>query len=158
MTEILRPVEVELKYRVLDLNAAERYLVAPSIGAFVGASQARSTQMEDRYVDTADHAFERAGFAVRLRASGTGVIVSVKSRSKREGPGGAAAREERGMHSGAAEDFEPAPRNDRAGLFGIAAEVHLRVGRFALRRPLARARYRPAVRIGGEDFREDDEK
>ncbi len=94
MTETLRPVEVELKYRVLDMTAAERYLVAPSIGAFVGASQARSTQMEDRYVDTADRAFERAGFAVRLRSSGTGVIVSIKSLSRREGAGGSVGREE----------------------------------------------------------------
>ena len=86
MTDTLRPVEVELKYRVLDMPAAERYLVASSIGAFVGASQARSTQMEDRYVDTADHAFERAGFAVRLRASGTGVIVSVKSLARPRRP------------------------------------------------------------------------
>ncbi len=89
-----RPVEVELKYRVLDLPAAERYLAAATIGPFIGASQARSTQMEDRYVDTADRAMERAGFAVRLRSSGSGVIVSVKSRTKREGPGGAIGREE----------------------------------------------------------------
>ncbi len=89
-----RPVEVELKYRVLDLPAAERYLAAATIGPFIGASQARSTQMEDRYVDTADRAMERAGFAVRLRSSGSGVIVSVKSRTKREGPGGSLGREE----------------------------------------------------------------
>ncbi len=89
-----RPIELELKYRVLDLPAAERYLTAATIGPFTGASQARSTQMEDRYVDTADRALDRAGFAVRLRSSGSGVIVSVKSRSKREGPGGAVGREE----------------------------------------------------------------
>ena len=65
-----------------------------TIGPFIGASQARSTQMEDRYVDTADRAMERAGFAVRLRSSGSGVVVSVKSRTKREGPGGAVGREE----------------------------------------------------------------
>jgi len=89
-----RPIEVELKYRVLDLPAAERYLSAATIGPFTGASQARSTQMEDRYVDTADRAMERAGFAVRLRSSGSGVVVSVKSRSQRKGPGGAVGREE----------------------------------------------------------------
>ncbi len=89
-----RPIEVELKYRVLDLPAAERYLSAATIGPFTGASQARSTQLEDRYVDTADRAMERAGFAVRLRSSGSGVVVSVKSRSQRTGPGGAVGREE----------------------------------------------------------------
>ncbi len=50
--------------------------------------------MEDRYVDTADGAFRRAGFAVRLRITGTGTIVSVKSRAKRDGAGGAMRREE----------------------------------------------------------------
>ncbi len=89
-----RPVEVELKYRVLDLAAAERYLTAGTIGPFTGASQARSTQLEDRYVDTADRAMGRAGFAVRMRSSGSGVIVSVKSRTSREGHGGAVGREE----------------------------------------------------------------
>lgn len=89
-----RPIEMELKYRVLDLTAAERYLTAATIGPFSGASQARSMQLEDRYVDTADGAMERAGFAVRMRSSGTGVIVSVKSRARREGPGGAVGREE----------------------------------------------------------------
>jgi CHAD domain-containing protein len=50
--------------------------------------------MEDRYVDTADGAFRRAGFAVRLRITGNGTIVSVKSRAKRDGAGGAMRREE----------------------------------------------------------------
>jgi len=94
MTGTLRPVEVELKYRVLDLPVVERYLSAASIGPFVGASQARSRQIEDRYVDTPTRAFERAGFAVRLRSSGTGAIVSVKSRAHREGAGGAITRDE----------------------------------------------------------------
>jgi len=94
MTGTLRPVEVELKYRVLDLKGAERYLAAPTIGPFIGASQPRSTQLEDRYVDTPDRAFERAGFAVRLRSSGTGVIVSVKGRGRRESSDGSFSREE----------------------------------------------------------------
>ena len=38
-----RPVEVELKYRVVDLAAAERYLVAEEIGAFSGTAAARSS-------------------------------------------------------------------------------------------------------------------
>ena len=76
---VARPVEVELKYRVVDLAAAERYLVADEIGAFSGTAAARSSQFEDRYVDTADGALARAGFAVRLRQSGRGTIVSVKS-------------------------------------------------------------------------------
>jgi CHAD domain-containing protein len=89
-----RPIETELKYRVSDPDAAARYLTAPTVGPFSGNASTRSTQMEDRYVDTADGAFRRAGFAVRLRITGTGTIVSVKSRAKRDGAGGAMRREE----------------------------------------------------------------
>ncbi len=90
-----RPVEVELKYRVAELAAAERLLAAESVGPFAGgAGRARSTQMEDRYVDTADGALGRAGFAVRLRQSGGKTIVSVKSLTRTDGPGGSVRREE----------------------------------------------------------------
>ena len=89
-----RPVEVELKYRVVDLAAAERYLAAEEIGPFSGTAALRSTQLEDRYVDTADGALGRAGFAVRLRRSGRGTIVSVKGTERTEGPGGSMRRQE----------------------------------------------------------------
>jgi CHAD domain-containing protein len=89
-----RPVEVELKFRVVDLAAAERYLVAEEIGSFSGGSAARATQLEDRYVDTASGALTRAGFAVRIRQSGRETLVSVKSLARTNGPGGAARREE----------------------------------------------------------------
>lgn len=90
-----RPVEVELKYRVSELSAAERLLTAERVGPFAGGGgRARSTQLEDRYVDTADGALGRAGFAVRLRQSGGETIVSVKSLARGDGPGGAVRREE----------------------------------------------------------------
>ena len=63
-------------------------------GPFSGAAVVRSTHMEDRYVDTADGALAQAGFAVRLRQTGRGTIVSVKSLARRDGPGGAVRREE----------------------------------------------------------------
>ncbi|MEA2620147.1 MAG: hypothetical protein QOC97_920 [Chloroflexota bacterium] len=94
MSAVERPVEVELKYRVVDLASAERYLVAEEIGSFSGSAAARSSQFEDRYVDTADGAMARAGFAVRLRQSGRGTVVSVKSLTRTEGPGGSVRREE----------------------------------------------------------------
>jgi CHAD domain-containing protein len=87
--------EVELKYRVSDLAAAERVLAADRLGPFTGASRgARSTQLEDRYVDTADGALARAGFAVRLRQRGGETIVSVKSLAHTDGPDGSFEREE----------------------------------------------------------------
>ena len=94
MSAVERPVEVELKYRVVDLASAERYLVAEEIGSFTGTAAARSSQFEDRYVDTTDGAMARAGFAVRLRQSGRGTVVSVKSLARTEGPGGSVRREE----------------------------------------------------------------
>ncbi len=90
-----RPMEVELKYRVGELAAAERLLAAEQVGPFAGGGgRARSTQLEDRYVDTADGALGRAGFAVRLRQSGGKTIVSVKSLTRSDGPGGSVRREE----------------------------------------------------------------
>ena len=87
--------EVELKYRVGDMAAAERVLAADRLGPFTaGAGRARSTQLEDRYVDTADGALARAGFAVRLRQSGGATIVSVKALTHIEHPDGAFHREE----------------------------------------------------------------
>ncbi|HKB28393.1 MAG TPA: CYTH domain-containing protein, partial [Candidatus Limnocylindrales bacterium] len=89
-----RPIEVELKFRVVDLAAAERYLVAETVGAFSGGPGARATQLEDRYVDTAGGALTKAGFAVRLRQSGRETIVSVKSLARTNGAGGSIRREE----------------------------------------------------------------
>jgi CHAD domain-containing protein len=89
-----RPVEVELKYRVADLAGAERYLTAEQIGPFTGTAVARSSQFEDRYVDTADGAMAKAGFAVRIRQSGRGTIVSAKSLARTEGAGGSVRRQE----------------------------------------------------------------
>jgi CHAD domain-containing protein len=88
-------MEVELKFRVGDLAAAERVLAADRLGPFTGASAgARATQLEDRYVDTADGAMARAGFAVRLRQSGGETIVTVKSVAHTDAGGGGFAREE----------------------------------------------------------------
>jgi CHAD domain-containing protein len=94
MTAIERPTEVELKFRVVDLAAAERYLVAEEIGSFSGSAAARASQFEDRYVDTGDGAIAKAGYAVRIRQTGRGTIVSVKSLARSEGAGGSMRREE----------------------------------------------------------------
>jgi CHAD domain-containing protein len=78
-----RPVEVELKYRVVDPAAGDRYLVADDIAGFAPSSPVRSTQVEDRYIDTADGALARAGFAARLRQTAKGTTVGVKSAVRR---------------------------------------------------------------------------
>ncbi|HEY6056677.1 MAG TPA: CHAD domain-containing protein [Candidatus Limnocylindrales bacterium] len=75
-----RPVEVELKFALADARLGERLLAAESVGPFTGGAPERATQIEDRYVDSADGGLARAGFAARLRQGPTGVVVGVKSR------------------------------------------------------------------------------
>ena len=91
-------VELELKYRVADAAAATRLATVRALGRFRAAGRARQVQIEDRYLDTADGALGRAGYAVRLRRGPTSTIVSVKSttpaasalhrREELEGPAG----------------------------------------------------------------------
>lgn len=88
-------MEVELKYRVDDVAAAERVLAADSLGPFTAnTGRARATQLEDRYVDTQDGALAHAGFAIRLRQSGGKTIVSVKSLAHSDGADGSFHRDE----------------------------------------------------------------
>ena len=89
-----RPVEIELKYRLREEAAGDRYLVAEELGGFHPITPVRSTQLEDRYLDTGDGALARAGFAARLRQTAKGTTVSVKSIVRRSGEGGAHRREE----------------------------------------------------------------
>ena len=88
-----RPLEIELKYRLASVVAGERYLVLDEIAGFRPTSHVRTTQLEDRYLDTKDGLLARAGFAARLRGSASGTIVTVKS-TARLGPGGGAHRRE----------------------------------------------------------------
>src|SRR3954453_12197801 len=78
-----RPVEVELKYRVVEPAAGDRYLVADDLAGFSPTSPVRSTQVEDRYIDTPDGALARAGFAARIRQTAKGTTVGVKSAVRR---------------------------------------------------------------------------
>ncbi|HYN47477.1 MAG TPA: CYTH domain-containing protein, partial [Candidatus Nanopelagicales bacterium] len=91
-------VEIELKYRVADATAATRLARARTLGPFRAAGRSRQVQVEDRYLDTADGALRRAGWAVRLRRGPAMTILSVKSttpaadalhrREELEGPAG----------------------------------------------------------------------
>ena len=89
-----RPVEIELKYRLREDAAGDRYLLADELAGFVPITPVRSTQMEDRYLDTADGAMARAGFACRLRQTAKGTTVSVKSTGRRPDGSGIHRREE----------------------------------------------------------------
>ena len=89
-----QPLEVELKYRVVDAAAGDRYLVVDELAGFRPVSAVRSTQVEDRYIDTADGALARAGFAARIRQTAKETIVAVKSTARRVGSGSVHRREE----------------------------------------------------------------
>jgi len=89
-----KPVEIELKYRVIDPAAGDRYLGADEIAGFRASSPVRSTQVEDRYIDTAGGAMARAGFAARLRQTAKTTTVAVKSSVRRVGTGNVHRREE----------------------------------------------------------------
>jgi CHAD domain-containing protein len=78
-----RPVEVELKYRVTDAAVAQRLLEGAALDGWAAVAAIRTSQVEDRYVDTADGSLARAGFAVRLRHGPSGTLVGVKSLSAR---------------------------------------------------------------------------
>jgi len=87
--------EVELKYHVLDRAAAELLLQRSAWGSTdVTGGRVRTTQVEDRYIDTADGALARAGYAVRLRQTHGDTIVSVKSLRATSGAGGSFRRVE----------------------------------------------------------------
>lgn len=72
-------VEIELKYRVVDPAAMERFAGVRVIGPFRAAGPVRQVQVEDRYLDTAEGTLARAGYAVRLRRGPSMTVVSVKS-------------------------------------------------------------------------------
>jgi CHAD domain-containing protein len=80
-----RKVEVEMKYRLRSPDGADRYLVAPELGQFKPAGQVRIIQVEDRYVDSADWALSRAGFAARLRRTARETVIGLKRQATPEG-------------------------------------------------------------------------
>ncbi len=87
------PVEIELKFRVLDPAARSRVLAAERIGPFVADPRTRIVDTDDRFLDTPDRALAAARHAVRLRTTASGTVVTVKGPTT-IGAGGAAQRME----------------------------------------------------------------
>ncbi len=100
-----RPVEIELKYAVADRAIGERLLNAETLAGFRATGAARPTQHEDRYVDSADGALARAGFAARLRTAHNGTVITVKTTG--DGAVGALHRREE-LEGPAARTVDPA--------------------------------------------------
>jgi CHAD domain-containing protein len=80
-----RKIEVEMKYEVAAPGGADRYLVAPELGPFTPSGPVDSIRVEDRYVDSADWALARAGFAARLRKTSRGTEISLKAQNSSRG-------------------------------------------------------------------------
>ncbi len=78
------PLEVELKYDVLDRAAVQPLLDAPAL-AGLAAGPWRETDVEDRYVDTPGRALERLGYAARIRRRGRRTTVDLKSLTPADG-------------------------------------------------------------------------
>ncbi|MEX2011129.1 MAG: CHAD domain-containing protein [Chloroflexota bacterium] len=89
------PVEIELKYRPESVAAGERYLALDEIGGLAAArARTRTQHLDDRYVDTADGALARAGYAARLRVTASSTVISVKATNRRSTGRGPFRREE----------------------------------------------------------------
>ncbi len=109
MTDLLegiRPTEIELKYRMTDVATGERLLAADELAGFGAQGPTEIVHHEDRYLDTADGALEAAGYAGRLRSTGTGTIITLKGLVRQDNGGPTHKREE---HEGPADpDLPPA--------------------------------------------------
>ena len=94
--------EVELKYLVRDEPALRQWLAQDWGGALDGAaaSEVRTIDVEDRYVDTARGALARAGFGARVRREADGPFVLTVKSSSHERPA-VTGRSRAARHGGA---------------------------------------------------------
>jgi CHAD domain-containing protein len=103
--EVARPMEVELKFRMTDAATGERLIAGDELGGFSALGPARTGAIEDRYVDTADGALARAGYAGRLRSGDGGTVITLKGLRRLDDGGAVHRREEL---EGPAVEGEPA--------------------------------------------------
>lgn len=77
-------MEVEAKFRVPDEHTFDNLLEARTLAGYrVGPSKTK--QVHDRYLDTADFAFLRGGFACRVRLSQNSRLITLKSVNPAQG-------------------------------------------------------------------------
>ena len=88
------PVEVELKYRMSDVEPGQRLLAADELAGLIALGPPTDLHVEDRYLDTPDAALAEAGYAGRLRSSEAGTIITLKGLRRTDGGGAAHRREE----------------------------------------------------------------
>jgi len=71
-------VEVELKFAIRDAQLLERLLDGDRVGG-LAAGPWRTVDLVDRYLDTADGAIARGGYAARLRTSAGATSIDLKT-------------------------------------------------------------------------------
>ncbi len=120
-------VEHELKYRVRDRAAVERLLAGPNLAGLAAVGPIRTVQMEDRYVDTADGALARAGYAARIRHEPSATLISVKALHREEHPLAALHRREEleGLADRAAPPSDWPPSAARSLVLELAGDAPL---------------------------------
>ncbi|HEX5828265.1 MAG TPA: CHAD domain-containing protein [Candidatus Limnocylindrales bacterium] len=116
-----RPMEVELKYRMSSVAAGERLLFAGELAGLYARTPITDVHAEDRYLDTPDAALAAAGYAGRLRRTGTGTVITLKG-LKRQDDGGAAHRREE-LEGPADPDLPPSAWPESAARDAVTAIV-----------------------------------
>lgn len=71
--------EIEAKFTIANLAIADHLRTAAKVSAAFHLGSLTTVEHVDTYVDTAAYAFLRAGFAVRIRHTGAGYRITVKS-------------------------------------------------------------------------------
>ena len=82
-----RPLEIEMKYRVVNPAAGERWLGEAAISGFVAVAGTIRVVVVDQYLDTASGALRGAGYVARIRRDGTAATLTVKSTAQPTGSG-----------------------------------------------------------------------
>lgn len=78
-------MEIEAKFSIADQATFQRLIEVQQLAGY-GLSPARLKQNHDQYLDTADNAFLRRGFACRLRLdAGGGRVLTLKSLTPPQG-------------------------------------------------------------------------
>ena len=82
-------IEVEWQFGADDLDAAGAALRARAADLGLALAEAGDLELLDRYLDTADWSFLRAGYALRVRESGGRAEAALKALGGEDGGGGA---------------------------------------------------------------------
>jgi triphosphatase len=130
-------LEVELKFAIRDAAVLEKLLDGDRVGGLV-AGPWRIVDLVDRYLDTADGAVARGGYAARLRTSAGATTIELKTLDDVAGDGDASGghevRRRRELSGPADANTEPAtwPESDaRSELLALAGDAPVNE-RFAL--------------------------